>query len=70
MTTSTAVSVVTPERYASGIGTFRNWMSAIAQNHEYFQRHYDAYQQSTEDVYFFKMHSLNHGLKAMVLGED
>jgi hypothetical protein len=69
-TTAPGTSVVTPERYHQGIPTFLGWMNAIEKNREYFQRHYDEYQPSLEDERFFKKAALEHGLKALVIGED
>lgn len=70
MTNTAATSVVTPERYHAGIGTFLDWMNAIEKNHEYFRKHYDAYQPAIEDQRFWKEAALMHGVKALVIGED
>ncbi|MEZ4501611.1 MAG: thioredoxin family protein [Dehalococcoidia bacterium] len=63
-------SVVTPERFATGIGSFKEWMAAIGQRQTEFQRHYDEYDPKPEDVEYFKKAVAEHGVKALVLGED
>ncbi len=62
--------VVTPERYATGIGSFREWMGVITQRQAELQRHYDEYTPKSEDVEFFKQQVATRGVKALVLGED
>lgn len=68
MTSST--SVVTPERYASGIATFSEWMQAISQQQEWFQRHYDAYEPDAADLAAVTKLVQEHGVKALIIGED
>ena len=67
---TTAQSVVTPERYATGIGSFQEWMGVITQRQAEFQRHYDEYTPKPEDVEFFKQQVAARGVKALVMGED
>lgn len=70
MTSATATSVVTPERYHTGIGSFLGWMNAIEHNKEHFRTHHRAYEPALEDQRFFRKAVLEHGLKALVIGED
>lgn len=63
-------SVVTPERFATGISSFKEWMAAISQRQEEFQRHYDEYDPKPEDVEYFKRVVAERGIKALVIGED
>jgi hypothetical protein len=65
-----SASVVTPERYASGIDSFSAWMSAIEKNKESFQRHYDEWEPDQGDVEAIRALVELHGVKALVLGED
>jgi hypothetical protein len=67
---TTQASVVTPERYATGIGSFKEWMAAITQRQAEFQRHYDEYDPKPEDVAYFQQKVAERGIKALVLGED
>ena len=69
MTTGQA-SVVTTERFAKGIATFKEWMAAITQKQELFQDHYDGFTPNPEDVAAFKRAVEQHGVKALLLGED
>jgi len=70
MTAADPTSVVTPARYAQGIGSFLGWMNAIEKNHDYFRRHYQAYTPTLEDRRFFREQALQRGVKALVLAED
>src|SRR5688572_15720701 len=63
-------SVVSPERFATGIPSFKAWMAAIGQRQAEFQRHYDDYEPKPDDVEYFKKQVQDRGLKALVLGED
>ena len=62
-------SVVTPERFASGLATFGEWMDAIEERKEEFQRHYDEYEPNPEDLEAVRSLVEDHGVKALVLGE-
>ncbi len=63
-------SVVTPERYATGIASYKDWMAAIGQRQAEFQRHYDEFQLKAEDAAYFKKLADEKGVKALVIGED
>lgn len=63
-------SVVTPQRFAEGMDSFATWMQAIEKNRETFQRHYDEWQADPADLAAVKALVQQHGVKALVLGED
>jgi len=63
-------SVVTPERFATGIPSFTDWMSAIGQRQAEFQRHYDEYEPEAAALAELQGYVDQHGVKALVLGED
>ena len=63
-------SVVTPERYATGIPSYSDWMSAIGQRQAEFQRHYDEYEPEAADLAQLQGYVDQHGVKALALGED
>lgn len=63
-------SVVTPERYATGLDSFSAWMSAIENNKEYFQRHYDEWEPDAGDLETMRSLVDLHGVRALVIGED
>lgn len=63
-------SVVTPERFATGIDGFAAWMDAIELNKERFQRHYDEFQPDPADIARFKTLVQEHGVRAVCIGED
>ncbi|MEX2446800.1 MAG: thioredoxin family protein [Dehalococcoidia bacterium] len=63
-------SVVTPERYQEGLDSFAAWMKTIEKNQETFQRHYDEYEPDTSDLAAVKALVEQHGVKALVIGED
>jgi len=65
-----ADSVVTPDRYSQGMTNFEAWMNAIEKNKESFQRHYDEWQPNQGDVDAVRALVEQHGVKALVLGED
>lgn len=67
---ASSTSVVTPERYATGIPSYREWIAAIGQRQAEFQRHYDEFQLGSEDIAYFKKLVQEKGLKALVIGED
>lgn len=67
MTSST--SVVTPERFATGIPSFQAWMEAIPERHKEFQRHYDEYTPDPDDLAAVGELVSSKGVKALVLGE-
>ena len=66
----TGDSVVTPERFATGMTTFSDWMGLIEKNSELFQRHYDEFNLTPHDVEALKKYVDDHGVKALVLGTD
>ena len=63
-------SAVTPERFKSGFDSFQAWQDAIEKNKETFQRHYDEWEPDQGDVDAIKRLTEQHGVKALVLGED
>ncbi|MEX1022707.1 MAG: thioredoxin family protein [Dehalococcoidia bacterium] len=63
-------SVVTPERFAQGMDSFDAWMGAIEKNKETFQRHHDEWAPEQADIDAIKALAGQHGVKALVLGED
>ena len=65
-----ADSVVTPERFSKGFPSFESWMAAIALNKENFQRHHDEWVPNDSDIAAIKALVQQHGVKALVLGED
>lgn len=67
---ASSTSVVTPERFATGIGSYKEWMAAIGQRQAEFQRHYDEFHLRDEDAAHFKKLVDEKGLKALVIGED
>ena len=64
-------SVVTPEKYASGL-TFQEYLDQINVNKNWFQQLYDSFQLDAADADFFlKAVALPNGpTKMMVIGED
>lgn len=66
---TSGTSVVTPERFASGIPSFAAWMEAIPERRKEFQRHYDEYTPDPDDVAAVAKLVQEHGVKALVLGE-
>jgi hypothetical protein len=67
---ASTTSVVTPQRFATGIPSFKDWMAAIGQRQTEFQRHYDGFELKAEDAEYFKKLVAERGLKAFVIGED
>lgn len=63
-------SVVTPERFATGLPDFGAWMDAIEQRQKEFQQHYDDFTPNEEDVAALAALVERHGVKALSLGED
>ncbi len=62
-------SVVTPERYATGLTSYDEWMAKIPERNEEFQGHFDAYEPDADDVAAVKALVEAHGVKAMTIGE-
>ncbi len=64
-------SVVTPEKYVSGL-TFQEYLDQINVNKNWFQQLYDSFQLDADDTDFFlKAVALPNGpTKMMVIGED
>jgi hypothetical protein len=67
---SSEMSVVTPERFAIGLSSFTEWMSAIESREQEFQRHYDEYDPDPDELRVITLLVESHGVKALVLGED
>ena len=67
---ASTTSVVTPQRFATGLPSFKDWMAAIGQRQTEFQRHYEDFQLSAQDAEYFKKLVADRGLKAFVIGED
>ena len=63
-------SVVTPERFATGLSGFGEWMDAIEVRQKEFQQHYDDFAPDDQDVAAIGALVERHGVKALVLGED
>ena len=63
-------SVVTPERFATGMSGYDAWMEAIEERKEQFESHYDAYEPNADDVAAVKALVEAHGVKVLTLGED
>jgi hypothetical protein len=66
---TSGTSVVTPERYATGIPSFEAWMKAIPERHNEFQRHYDEYTPNADDIAAVRKLVEDRGVKALVIGE-
>ncbi len=64
-------SIVTPERFASGI-TYQEFVEQIKVNKDRFQQFYDQFQLTPEDAEFFKkaVQSPQGPAKMLVIGED
>jgi hypothetical protein len=67
---SAGESVVTPERFATGMTTFAEWMGLIEKNADTFQRHYDEFNPTPNDIEGFKGYVQSDGVKALILGTD
>ena len=63
-------SVVTPERFMTGLPSFGEWMGAIESREKEFQRHYDEYEPDADDLAAVGALVEQHGVKTLVLGED
>ena len=63
-------SVVTLERYRSGMTTFDEWMNSIEKNAHLFQRHYDEFNLQNNDIETFKNYISSDGIHALIIGED
>ena len=66
---ASTTSVVTLQRFATGMTSFKDWMAAIGQRQTEFQRHYDGFQLSSKTPLFTKLVA-DRGVKALVIGED
>ncbi len=66
----TGESAVTPERFATGMTTFSDWMGSIEKNSDLFQRHYDEFNLTPHDTAALKRYVDDHGVKALLLGTD
>ncbi len=64
-----SASVVTPERYQTGLGSFQEWMATIPDKQKDFQRHYDQYDPDPEDIAAIKALVEKYGVKALLVGE-
>jgi len=67
---ATSESVVTPERFASGMSSFSEWMASIEKNAETFQRHYDEFNLVPENADHLRRYVEGNGVKALILGTD
>ncbi len=65
-----ADSVVTAERFAEGMPSYAEWMAAIEKNKDNFERHYNEYEPDMGDMEAVKQLVQQHGVKALVIGED
>jgi thiol-disulfide isomerase/thioredoxin len=68
--TTEADSVVTPERFSSGMSSYQEWNDSIEKNKEQFNQHYEAYTPKDEHVAAIKQLIDDHGLKALLIGTD
>lgn len=64
------VSVVTPERFATGLPSFEAWMESITERKNQFERHYEEYTPKSEDIEAVAELVRTRGVKALVLGES
>ncbi len=62
-------SVVTPERFATGLPGYEAWIEAIPEREELFQEHYDAYEPNSDDVAAVRKLVDDHGVKVLAIGE-
>ncbi len=62
-------SVVTPERFATGLTSFEAWMDAIPERKDEFQSHYDDYVPDADDIAAVKKLVESHGVKVLTIGE-
>ena len=62
-------SVVTPERFATGLTSFEAWMEAIEERKDEFQSHYDEYTPDAADIAAMKKLVEEHGVKVLTIGE-
>lgn len=65
-----ATSVVTPERFSQGMSSFNEWMQAISIRQQEFQQHYDEFEPDPDDLAAIRRLVDEHGVKALILGED
>jgi len=50
--------------------TFAEWMASIEKNAEIFQRHYDEFEPTADEIASLKDYVENNGVKALILGTD
>ena len=62
-------SVVTPERFATGLTSYDAWMEAIPERKDEFQSHYDDYLPDDDDIAAVKKLVERHGVKVLTIGE-
>ena len=62
-------SVVTSDRFDTGLTSFDAWMEAIPERNDQFQSHYDQYEPNAEDLAAVKALVESHGVKALTIGE-
>ena len=64
-------SVVTPERYESGMKSFAEWMAMAGEERRpEFQKHYDGYTPNMDDIAAIRRMVETRGLKALIIGTD
>ena len=69
-TPKTGDTVVSAERFSTGITTFADWMGSIEKNSDLFQRHYNEFTPKADDIAALKGYVENNGVKMLVLGTD
>lgn len=62
-------SVVTPDRFTTGLSSYSAWMDAIPERKEEFQSHHDGYIPIDEDIAAVKQLVDEHGVKVLTIGE-
>ncbi|MEE8421558.1 MAG: thioredoxin family protein [Dehalococcoidia bacterium] len=62
-------SVVTPERFSTGLDSYDAWIEAIPERPDRFQTHYDEYEPNSDDIAAVKKLVDEHGVKVLTIGE-
>lgn len=66
---ASATSVVTAERFSTGLSTYGEWIDAIPERPDRFQKHYDEYEPDADDIAAVKALVETHGVKVLTIGE-
>ncbi|MDP6605599.1 MAG: thioredoxin family protein [Dehalococcoidia bacterium] len=62
-------SVVTPERFSTGLDSYDAWIEAIPERPDRFHTHYEEYEPDADDVAAVKKLVDEHGVKVLTIGE-